>query len=117
MMNPSVLAARLDELALLAVDPDFEGSAWLGQLTGELWKSGENEWAEYYGDLARFLFNIGLLGTALPKAKPVHVQDEPGYLDRKNRIAACERFLIHPAFRRSLDCRSRDEQRREQDID
>jgi hypothetical protein len=117
VMDPSELGRRLDELALIAVDPDFEGASWLSQLTGELWKSGESEWADCYGGLARFLFNIGFLGSALAKTKPVYVQDEPGYLDRRNRIAACERFLIHPAFRRSLDCRFPDDQRRDSDPD
>lgn len=98
------LAERLDEVALLPGEEDFEGSDWLGRLLIEFWRAGDTDWGDRYGPVIRFLYDIGFLGVALPKSKPVYSEREPGYLDRPNRVNACERFYVHPAFRSALDC-------------
>ena len=95
----------LDRTALLALEDDFEGSNWLTKMTSDIWTGEHDDFADLYGQLARFLFDIGFLGCALPKTKPIYSQDEPGYLERRHRLTTCQRFLIHPAFRRALDCK------------
>jgi hypothetical protein len=111
VMTPGEFAERCNQLALLSVEDDFEGTSWLSALTSDIWTNEGGDWADVYGPSARFLFDIGFTGCALPKAKPIYSHDEPGFLDRRNRVTACERFIIHPAFRRALDCKADDDRR------
>lgn len=106
VLQPDELGAVLDEVALLTADGEFDGSEWLGRLLMEFWRTGPLTWAEKYGDVTRFLFDIGFLGVALEKSRQVYSYTDPGYLDRRNRLAACNKFFVHPAFRSALDCQT-----------
>lgn len=103
VLSKEQLSECLDDVAMLAADPDFEGSTWLGRLTIDLWRSGNDDWVDQYGPLVRFLYNIGLLGAGLAKGRVAYSYDEPDYFDRRNKLNSCERFVVHPAYRRALD--------------
>lgn len=103
VLTQDELADVLDEIALLTAESDFEGSDWLGRMLIDFWRTGPVPWIEKYGELVKFLFDIGFLGCALEKSRQVYSYSDPGYLDRRNRISACDKFFVHPAFRSALD--------------
>ena len=103
VLEPDELGKILDEVALLAADRNFDGAEWLGRMLIEFWRTGPIPWVDQYGELVKFLFDIGFLGCALEKSRQVYSYSDPGYLDRKNRIASCDKFFVHPAFRSALD--------------
>ena len=104
VLQQDQLGSILDDVALLAADGEFDGAEWLGRMLIEFWRTGPVPWIDKYGELIKFLFDIGFLGCALEKSRQVYSYSDPGYLDRRNRIASCEKFFIHPAFRSALDC-------------
>lgn len=103
VMSREELAFRLDDVAMLSADAGFDGAAWLGRLTMELWNPGKSDWVEEYGQLVRFLFDIGFIGCNPARGGcPMFSYDEPGYLDRPNKLSHIDRFVVHPAFRSDL---------------
>lgn len=67
IMSQQQLAERLDEVAMLSAEPDFEGATWLGRLTMEFWKAGQDDFGEQYGGLIRLLYDIGFIGCGVAR--------------------------------------------------
>ena len=102
-MSQQQLAERLDEVAMLSAEPDFEGATWLGRLTMEFWKAGQDDFGEQYGGLIRLLYDIGFIGCGVARGRTLYTYNEPGYLDRLNKIRTCDKYTLHHAFRSALD--------------
>lgn len=102
LMDRKLLTEKLDDVALLAIDPKFEGTAWLGRLTIELWSPAEPSWEERYGPLVQFLYRIGFLGCSAGKAPLMYAQQDVDYLERRGALARVDGFSVHPAFRSAL---------------
>jgi hypothetical protein len=105
-MSADRLRGYLDEAALLLANPDFEGGSWLEKRSEKLWADspfGES-WVHLYQPLIQLLYELGFLGVMPPKEKEcIYFYNRPNYVEGKNALAEVEEYLIHPAFRASLE--------------
>lgn len=105
-MTRGELIRRLDEVILLIVDRNFNGTKWMTALSEPLWASGERDWAETYHPLFRFLYRLGFLGCRLSGSRQeIYGHDQPEFMERVSNLASSVEFYVHPAFRAAVDAR------------
>ncbi|MEV5553824.1 hypothetical protein AB0L44_09195 [Nonomuraea wenchangensis] len=105
-MRPATFTRYLDEIILLAEEPDFAGVSWMEQLSQDFWKSAsQDNWYETYAPLARLLFDIGFIGcttTGFKRGK-IYSYDDPEFFASTLNISRVQSFFVHPCFHAALD--------------
>lgn len=107
-MTKDQFSSRLNDVALLLADRDFEGREWLDQMTAAMWNADTGEdWNKWYQPLIAFLYNIGFIGCAANEvATPIYSYDSPGFADRASNLNGAKYFTIHPTYQVGLDVKS-----------
>lgn len=99
------LTKIFENIALLPMSGDFEGSDWLTPLTETIWKGDEtSSWSELYHPIIQMLFRIGFIGIKSPqRSEAVFNSEDPTYADLVSNVSKSVGFYVHPAYRRVLD--------------
>jgi hypothetical protein len=101
---------RLHEVMLLPAAPDFQGVAWITELSMAYWISppGEEAWSDTYGPLTAFLYHIGFIGVAKDRNSPLtYDYSDPAGVDRDPTPGSDWRVWVHPAFWKALGIESK----------
>lgn len=108
-ISPEKMMHILDDVVLLTSEPAFEGTAWLEELSKEIWtsKSVSDKIVSYQG-LISLLYRIGFIGVLAVSPGRTHkrtlyAQEDLEYADRGSNLRKAAGFCIHPAFREALD--------------
>lgn len=104
-MSAQELTRILDEIVLLPSSASFEGIAWMTRVSEPVWSGiGVRDWSEIYQPLVRLLFRIGFLGVCESQASaPVFSVDKPEFAERSGNLQQAASFVVHSAFRVTLD--------------
>src|SRR5690606_36963092 len=103
-LNRDQLVPIFENIALLLVDPAFEGSHWLRPLCELIWEAGvrSKTWHERHGRLLSLLYEISFIGLGkTQQGEILYSYQEPSY-KLNGGIPEMNWFEVHPAFRKSL---------------
>lgn len=93
----------LDDIALLAADPSFEGTRWLTDLSEPLWSGSNEDWVETYQRLAEFVYSMGFVGVAPDQSRaPTFAEEDPSFVSRRSNLGTAARFFVHRTFHEAL---------------
>lgn len=107
VMSRSDIERRLDEVALLLSDPNFDGTMWLTEMSTPIWNAQTGDlFSDSYQPLFSLLFSVGLLGVAVDRRPIVFTYDDPEFAERASNLDNAIGFSIHPAFHAALDIRT-----------
>jgi hypothetical protein len=106
-MSQKELTVYLDGVAMLMVDPEFEGVRWVTDVAEPVWSgaAAPEAWADSYQPLVKLLYDIGFLGIAEGGA-PLFTNDVPGYADAAGKLRGSTRYSVHPTFQPTLGVRA-----------
>lgn len=99
------LAEVLDEVAILAEDPNFRGKEWLAPISNKIFSPDIDNmtWENIYGDIVEILYRIGFIGIArTANMKVKYSYQESGFVYQMPEISDEPLFEVHKAFRRGL---------------
>lgn len=105
-LDKTMITDVFDEIAILTADKGFLGSTWLTKICEPIYSapSEKKSWYDMYGQLTELLYNIAFIGlTKGPKGQPKYSYEEPGLIQLFNSLSENIYFVIHPAFRQSLN--------------
>lgn len=107
-LKRSELSKRLDDAALLSLNEEFPGKAWLSGLVEELLEGADGAtWFERYNRLLKLLYGIGFLGFGNDKQRRVIFNyEDPQWCDHEDNLAEESFAEVHPAFRAALSIRT-----------
>jgi hypothetical protein len=96
---------KLNEVAYLLAESDFEGTQWLTELANPIWNAHPRDaWTESYHPLIRTLYNIGLIGVSTrPSGRPQFSADHPNLLEHEGSLRQVEFFYIHRTYQAGLE--------------
>ncbi|HEV2590453.1 MAG TPA: hypothetical protein VGU02_01045 [Gaiellaceae bacterium] len=106
-MGQNALTEYLNAIALLIVEPDFEGVRWVTELSEPVWNGANapEAWADGYQPLVQLLYDLGFLGIGDGRGIS-YSYDRPGFADVAGNLTEATRYSVHPSFQPTLGVRA-----------